>query len=114
MEGYGWHFVNHSQLGTVEKYGDWFPIILDSVILSSGKGFLGVVYSTSKFSTPLTSGNILLDISRIRRHVATLTSCPAVSLLAYRRTIEWNSGVGRMIEPNHVVPEYWQWPWHVV
>ncbi|KAL9716465.1 hypothetical protein Ac2012v2_000913 [Leucoagaricus gongylophorus] len=40
----GWHIVDHS--GTVERYGAWYPVLIDAVIQSGGVGFLGTDRST--------------------------------------------------------------------
>lgn len=42
----GWYKVDHVQLGTREKYGPWMPGLVDGVVLSLGKGFVGVQKST--------------------------------------------------------------------
>lgn len=63
-------------------------------MLSSGKGLLGVIYSTSEFAS-----------SGYSREIANRQ----VSILAYRRTIDWNQGVARMIELDHQVEPDWKW-----
>ncbi|KAF5352395.1 hypothetical protein D9756_005940 [Leucocoprinus leucothites] len=40
----GWYKVDHS--GTVERYGAWYPVLIDAVIQSGGVGFLGTDRST--------------------------------------------------------------------
>ncbi|KAJ3482439.1 hypothetical protein NLI96_g6980 [Meripilus lineatus] len=42
----GWVRMDHEALRTVERYGRWYPLILDSVIQSSGHGFVGTDLST--------------------------------------------------------------------
>ena len=39
-------YANHTLLGTVERYGVWFPTVLDAIILSRGIGFVGTEGST--------------------------------------------------------------------
>ncbi|KAJ2929284.1 hypothetical protein H1R20_g7821, partial [Candolleomyces eurysporus] len=42
----GWTFFNHTAEQTIEKYGDWYPLLIDKVALSSGVGFVGTSPST--------------------------------------------------------------------
>lgn len=42
----GWHVVDHDALGTAETHGVWYPLIIDSYILSSGIGVVGTDGST--------------------------------------------------------------------
>ena len=42
----GWNTVNHGTLQTEEKYGRWYPVLLDAVIQSMGAGFVGTDKST--------------------------------------------------------------------
>jgi len=42
----GWTLVDHEREQTVEKYGMWYPTLLDSVMLSMSTGFLGTSTST--------------------------------------------------------------------
>ena len=37
----GWIGVNHQEFATVARFGGWYPGLLDSVILSRAKGFVG-------------------------------------------------------------------------
>jgi len=46
VEEIGWHRIDWEAEGTEEQYSEWYPIILDSVALSLGKGFVGTVRST--------------------------------------------------------------------
>ncbi|KAJ7230627.1 hypothetical protein GGX14DRAFT_692243 [Mycena pura] len=43
----GWSKLDHSE--TVEKYGKWYPIFIDGVVLSGGAGFVGTTMSTASF-----------------------------------------------------------------
>ena len=45
----GWARVDHDREGTVEKYGAFYPVILDAVVQSFAVGFVGTDRST--FST---------------------------------------------------------------
>lgn len=40
----GYYAVDHSE--TVEKYGRWYPVLIDAAIQSSGVGFVGTDRST--------------------------------------------------------------------
>jgi len=42
----GYTSINHTAEGTEEKWGEWYPSVLDSVFLSYGKGFVGTEGST--------------------------------------------------------------------
>ncbi|CAK5280618.1 unnamed protein product [Mycena citricolor] len=44
VEALGWRRVDHSS--TIERYGEWYPILIDAVIQSSGSGFVGTARST--------------------------------------------------------------------
>ncbi|KAG8751147.1 hypothetical protein FRC12_012583 [Ceratobasidium sp. 428] len=41
-----WGWVDHAAEQTVEKYGKWYPVILDAVFQSMGTGFVGTDHST--------------------------------------------------------------------
>ncbi|KAG8745303.1 hypothetical protein FRC10_008320 [Ceratobasidium sp. 414] len=41
-----WGWVDHAAERTVEKYGKWYPVILDAVFQSMGAGFVGTQHST--------------------------------------------------------------------
>ncbi|KAG9093629.1 hypothetical protein FS749_014066 [Ceratobasidium sp. UAMH 11750] len=41
-----WGWVDHTAERTVEKYGKWYPVILDAVFQSMGVGFVGTEHST--------------------------------------------------------------------
>ncbi|KAB5592602.1 hypothetical protein CTheo_3928 [Ceratobasidium theobromae] len=41
-----WRWIDHKAEQTVEKYGDWFALLLDAVFQSMGKGFVGTTVST--------------------------------------------------------------------
>ncbi|KZV69025.1 hypothetical protein PENSPDRAFT_609280 [Peniophora sp. CONT] len=53
----GWYVPDHEGAGTLEKYGWWYPVLLDAVIQSSGVGLLGTPGST--FS--LVAGRRVMD-----------------------------------------------------
>lgn len=42
----GWNVVNHTTLGTEEKYGMWYPVFLDAIVQSMSAGFIGTDKST--------------------------------------------------------------------
>lgn len=42
----GWKVVDHDAYGTVDKYGGWWPTMLDGAILARGKSFVGTDKST--------------------------------------------------------------------
>ncbi|CUA72485.1 hypothetical protein RSOLAG22IIIB_01155 [Rhizoctonia solani] len=44
--GSEWGWVDHGAEGTVEKYGKWYPVVLDAVFQSLGTGFVGTDHST--------------------------------------------------------------------
>lgn len=39
----GWIYINHVEFATAARFGGWYPGVLDSVILSRAKGFVGCV-----------------------------------------------------------------------
>jgi len=42
----GWYTVDHAAEDTVNKYGRWYPVLIDAVIQSSGIGLIGMHSST--------------------------------------------------------------------
>ena len=46
----GWIVMDHAALRTSETYGVWYPSLVDNVVLSLGKGFVGTGSSTSESS----------------------------------------------------------------
>ncbi|KAG8846384.1 hypothetical protein FRB96_001997 [Tulasnella sp. 330] len=42
----GWKTVDHEREQTVEKFGHWYPSLIDSIILSKGAGCVGTARST--------------------------------------------------------------------
>ena len=46
LRSYGWSYLNHTAEATFEKYGEWYPLLLDKVALSMGLGFVGTQHST--------------------------------------------------------------------
>ena len=44
----GWTVMDHVALGTREEYGVWYPNLVDNVVLSFGRGFVGTGSSTSE------------------------------------------------------------------
>lgn len=36
-----------------------------------------------------------------------------VSMLPYRRVIDWNHGMGKLIDPQYRVPDDWDWEWQL-
>ncbi|CAA7266953.1 unnamed protein product [Cyclocybe aegerita] len=42
----GWTHFNHEQDKTVQKYGEWYPVLVDSVAQSLASGFVGTGDST--------------------------------------------------------------------
>ena len=46
---YGWDYFNHTAERTSEKYGEWYPVLIDKVTLSMGSGFVGTIASTFSF-----------------------------------------------------------------
>ncbi|GAA6004450.1 uncharacterized protein JCM10292_007075 [Rhodotorula paludigena] len=45
----GWTYLNHTRFNTVERYGGWYPGLLDSAVLSRGTGFVGTERSTFSY-----------------------------------------------------------------
>ncbi|RXW14498.1 hypothetical protein EST38_g11356 [Candolleomyces aberdarensis] len=43
---YGWDHFNHTAERTTERYGEWYPLLIDKVTLSLGAGFVGTIGST--------------------------------------------------------------------
>ena len=50
IDALGWTVMNHAALGTKEEYGAWYPSLVDNVVLSFGRGFVGTSGSTSEWS----------------------------------------------------------------
>ncbi|KAF6754171.1 hypothetical protein DFP72DRAFT_899560 [Ephemerocybe angulata] len=46
VSGYGWHYINHTVERTLERYGEWYPVLIDTTALSIGSGFVGTKSST--------------------------------------------------------------------
>ncbi|CAE6426925.1 unnamed protein product [Rhizoctonia solani] len=44
--GSEWRWIDHATEQTSERYGKWFPLLLDAVFQSMGKGFVGTDRST--------------------------------------------------------------------
>ncbi|KAI0308147.1 hypothetical protein B0F90DRAFT_1680537 [Multifurca ochricompacta] len=42
----GWYTIDHVAEDTVNKYGRWYPVLIDAVIQSSGIGIIGMQQST--------------------------------------------------------------------
>ncbi|KAL4062994.1 hypothetical protein V8B97DRAFT_2026577 [Scleroderma yunnanense] len=42
----GWTWVDYAAERTVERYGKWYPLLIDAIIQSRGAGFVGTEYST--------------------------------------------------------------------
>ncbi|CAK5273569.1 unnamed protein product [Mycena citricolor] len=47
VSGYGWKRLDHSE--TAERYGFWYPILIDAVVQSGSTGFVGTDQSTVSF-----------------------------------------------------------------
>ncbi|GAA5935654.1 uncharacterized protein JCM15063_001764 [Sporobolomyces koalae] len=45
----GWKVINHDIMMTEAKLGSWYPMLIDSVILSRGGGFVGTEWSTFSY-----------------------------------------------------------------
>jgi hypothetical protein len=80
--------------------------LLDKVILSRATGFLGTHGSTSEWRG--VSGVRIVERYWGSRGGAEI----AVSIIAMRRVIDWNGGIGRWISWGHSIPEGWEWAWH--
>lgn len=46
MQTEGWSHVNHTQERTAERYGRWYPPLMDAAILSMAIGLVGTKDST--------------------------------------------------------------------
>lgn len=46
LDKLGWHVVDHGEMRTAERLGEWYPSMLDGEILSRGQGFVGTQWST--------------------------------------------------------------------
>lgn len=46
VKSLGWKVVDHDAFGTAERYGGWWPTILDGAILARGRSFVGTDRST--------------------------------------------------------------------
>ncbi|GAA6061938.1 hypothetical protein JCM10212_001506 [Sporobolomyces blumeae] len=45
----GWKVIDHDAMRTGEELGGWYPLLIDSVILSRGGGFVGTEWSTFSY-----------------------------------------------------------------
>ncbi|GAA6005791.1 hypothetical protein JCM11491_004012 [Sporobolomyces phaffii] len=48
-EDLGWKVIDHDFMNTEDELGGWYPLLIDSVILSRGQGFVGTEFSTFSF-----------------------------------------------------------------
>ena len=46
VEAEGWKYINHNAEQTVERYGEWYPILIDIIAHSLAVGFVGSKDST--------------------------------------------------------------------
>ncbi|KAJ3528897.1 hypothetical protein NMY22_g9222 [Coprinellus aureogranulatus] len=46
VRSFGWAYLDHNSEATFEKYGEWYPLLIDKVALSMGLGFVGTLRST--------------------------------------------------------------------
>ena len=46
VEGLGWSFFHHEELGTLERFGEWQTPLVDVVAQSLAAGFIGTADST--------------------------------------------------------------------
>lgn len=106
----GWHVLDHDKMRTVQKWGEWYPTMIDAAVLARGRGFVGCVHPHfgpyRVFSTParLTSrpaeqdGVVDLFIpGRLARQVVRPPDPPCrreTPLLTLCRDLRsWNGGV---------------------
>ena len=75
--------------------------MLDAVILSRAKVFLGNPSSTSE-----SLASALGMDWKVRGPTGTDET---VSILPYRRVVDWNQGLARYIAHDHKVPDDWEW-----
>ncbi len=46
LEARGWHYLDHSAFRTAERFGGWYPSMLDLAVMSRAVGFVGTEKST--------------------------------------------------------------------
>lgn len=46
VKNQGWYGVDHTRFETVNRMGEWYPILLDSVMQSMAMGLVGTTGST--------------------------------------------------------------------
>jgi hypothetical protein len=46
VEAEGWKHIDHAAERTLDKYGEWYPMVVDAVAQSLGAGFVGSIDST--------------------------------------------------------------------
>ncbi|GAA5911196.1 hypothetical protein JCM6882_006603 [Rhodosporidiobolus microsporus] len=46
---YGWKFIDHDSMNTKEELGNWYPTMIDAVVLARGAGFVGTEWSTFSY-----------------------------------------------------------------
>jgi hypothetical protein len=49
MKSYGWLPLNHTRFGTVERFSDYHPAVLDMIVLGRARGFVGTGRSTYSY-----------------------------------------------------------------
>ncbi|KAK4691290.1 hypothetical protein P7C70_g9386, partial [Phenoliferia sp. Uapishka_3] len=65
----GWIYIDHKEFATVQRFGGWYPGVLDSAILSRSSGFIGCGHLTSSalifFARRLMNNSSLQDEDEI-------------------------------------------------
>ncbi|GAA6025703.1 hypothetical protein JCM8202_002703 [Rhodotorula sphaerocarpa] len=45
----GWRVIDHEKARTAERFGEWYPTMIDAAVLARGRGFVGTEWSTFSF-----------------------------------------------------------------
>jgi len=66
VKALGWAGIDHQAEDTELKYGKWYPVMIDVVAQSFGKGFVG----TDRSTVSVVSGHRVVSWNRgVERHV---------------------------------------------
>lgn len=104
----GWILIDHDKLETRERYGGWYPGVLDSAILSRAVGLVGSVPPPTLFHSLLVFLHLAPAITGqeysfhglfwLREHDPCRTKRSTFSYLAERRIESWNGGASIIVE----------------
>jgi hypothetical protein len=86
----GWTMIPKETIDRLRREdGDWYPMLVENVALSLGKGFVGTEGSTSKLFSPSPKTVDSFGVAELTVRCFFLSQ---VSILNGRRVQEWHSG----------------------